>query len=116
MTTCRCTRDVKAAIAKETPPETELISYAKERSWEEDFATAPATAYFQGAARIVLIPSVAIIRDGDTAHVYVQRTPERFEWREVKTRRTIGNAVEITSGLSDGERIVVRGVDKMPRK
>jgi hypothetical protein len=104
--------DVKASLSKEVPAETGLISYAKERSWEEDFATAPAKAYFQGAARIVLVPSAAVIREGDTAHVYVRRTPERFEWREVKTRRTIGNSVEIAGGLSDGERIVIRGDDK----
>ena len=48
--------------------------------------------------------------------MYVQRTPERFELREVKTRRTIGEAAEITSGLREGERVVVRGADKIPRQ
>ena len=108
--------DVKAALAKEAPAETGLISYAKERSWEEDFATARVTTYFRGAGQIVVVPAAAIVRDGDTTHVFVQRTPERFELREVKTRRTIGDVIEITSGLRDGERIVVRGADKMPRK
>src|SRR5437870_5261352 len=46
-----------------------------------------------------MVPVTAIVRDGATAHVYVQRTPERFEFREVQTRRTIGNNVEVTSGL-----------------
>lgn len=108
--------DVQAALAKQAPAETGLISYAKERSWEEDFATAPVIVLFGGAARIIMVPSTAVVRDGATLHVYVQRTPERFEFREVKTRRTIGDAIEITSGLRDGERVVVRGAEKMPRE
>lgn len=107
--------DVRAALAAQPPAETGLISYAKERSWEEDFATAPVTVYFPGAARIITVPATAIVRDGVMLYVYVQRTPERFEFREIRTRRTIGNAIEITNGLSEGERIVVRGADKMPR-
>jgi hypothetical protein len=108
--------DVQAALAKQPPAETGLVSYAKERSWEEDFATAPVTVHFPGAARIITVPSTAIVRDGTTLRVYVQRTPERFEFREVTTRRTIGDAIEITSGLREGERIVVRGAEKMPRQ
>jgi hypothetical protein len=108
--------DVQAALATQPPVETGLISYAKERSWEEDFATAPVAVYFPGAARIITVPSTAIVRGGATAHVFVQRTSERFEFREVTTRRTIGNAIEITSGLREGERIGVLRADRMPRQ
>jgi multidrug efflux pump subunit AcrA (membrane-fusion protein) len=45
----------------------------------------------------------------------VQRTPERFELRQVRTRRTFGTAIEIVNGLKEGERVVVLGADKMPR-
>jgi hypothetical protein len=38
-----------------------------------------------------------------------------IEFREVRTRRVIGDVTEITSGLGEGDRIVVRGADKMPR-
>jgi hypothetical protein len=107
--------DLQAALATQSPTEMGLISYAKERSWEEDFATAPVVVHFPGAAQVITVPSTAIVRDGAVAHVYVQRTPERFEFREVTTRRTIGTAVEITSGLRDGERVVIRGAEKMPR-
>ena len=108
--------NVQAALTSQPPEEKGLISYTKERSWEADFATSPVTVYFPGAAHIITVPSTAIVRDGATAHVYVQRTPERFEFREVTTRRTIGSAIEIVSGLRDGERVVVRGADKMPRE
>jgi hypothetical protein len=93
----------------------DLISYAKERSWEEDFATAPVVVYFPGTANIVMAPAIAIVREGDATRVYVQRTPERFELRDVKTRRTVGDRVEVINGLRAGERIVVRGAEKMPR-
>ena len=108
--------DARAALAKEVAQETGLISYAKERSWEADFATAPVVVYFPGAGGIAMVPAAAIVRDGGVARVYVQRTPERFELREVKTRRTIGDLVEVTGDLRQNERIVVRGVDKMPRQ
>jgi len=107
--------DVRAALAKQAPAETGLVSYAKEQSWDADFATAPVKVYFPGPAHVITVPSTALVRDGTTLHVYVQRTPERFEFREVTTRRTIGDAVEITRGLGEGDRIVVRGVEKMPR-
>jgi len=107
--------DVQAALAKEVPAPTGLVSYPKEQSWEADFATAPVSVYFPGPAHTITVPSTAIVRDGTTLHVYVQRTPERFEFREVTTRRTIGDAIEITRGLSEGDRVVVRGAEKMPR-
>jgi hypothetical protein len=107
--------DTRAALANEAPEEEGLISYAKEQSWGQDFATAPPTVYFPGAGNILTVPSAALLHDGDKTLVYVQRTPERFELRQVKTRRTFGTAIEIVSGLKESERVVVLGADKMPR-
>jgi len=107
--------DTRAALANEAPEEEGLINYAKERSWEQDFATAPATVYFPGAGNILTVPATALLHNGDKTLVYVQRTPERFEQRQVKTRRTFGTAIEIVNGLKEGERVVVLGADKMPR-
>lgn len=106
----------QAALAAQTPAEAGLISFAKERSWDMDFATAPPTVLFPGAGRIFMVPLAALVREGATVRVYVQRTPERFELREIRTRRTAGDAIEVIGGLNDGERIVVRGADKMPRQ
>ena len=72
--------------------------------------------YFPGAGNIIMVLASGTVRDADTTLVYVQRTPERFELREVKTRRTIGERAEITNGLPAGERIAVRGADKIPRQ
>ena len=107
--------DTRAALANEAPEEEGLISYAKERSWEQDFATAPATVYFPGAGNILTVPATALLHDGDKTLIYVQRTPERFELRQVQTRRTFGTAIEIVNGLKEGERVVVLGADKLPR-
>jgi len=107
--------DTRAALANEAPEEEGLISYAKEQSWAQDFATAPATVYFPGAGNILTVPAAALLHDGDKTLIYVQRTPERFELRQVKTRRTFGTAIEIVNGLKEGERIVILGADKIPR-
>jgi len=107
--------DTRAALANEAPEEEGLVSYAKELSWEQDFATAPPTIYFPGAGNILTVPTTALLRDGDKTLVYVQRTPERFELRQVTTRRIFGTAIEIVNGLKEGERVVVLGADKMPR-
>jgi hypothetical protein len=36
--------------------------------------------------------------------------------REIRTRRTVGENIEVIAGLNDGDRVVVRGADKMPRQ
>jgi hypothetical protein len=68
-----------------------------------------------GPARVITVPSTALVRDGAAHRVYVQRTPERFDFREVTTHRTLGDYVEITSGLRETDRVVVRGAERMPR-
>jgi len=108
--------DAAAAIAAQKPGEAGLISYAKERSWNEDFATAQVAARFQGPGRVLLVPATAVIHDGNDTYVFVQHTPERFEFRHVSVGRTFGNLVQVTNGLADVERVVVRGADKLPRK
>jgi hypothetical protein len=105
---------VAAAVAAQKPAEADLIGFAKERSWSEDFATAPVTSRYQG--RMLLVPSTAVVRDGTSTAVYVQHTPERFEFRQVGVGQTFGDLLQVTSGLRDGDRVVVRGMDGMPRK
>src|SRR5262245_37740652 len=106
--------NVAAATAAAKAAEQGLISFAKERSWSEDFATAPVTSRYQG--RMVLVPTTAVVHDGAVTHIYVQHTPERFEFRQVSVGQAFGDLVQITNGLRDGERVVVRGAEKMPRE
>ena len=89
-----------------------MVRYAKETSWATEFATAAV----RKAGNAWTVPQSAIVREGETNRVYVQRTPEAFELRAVKVGKNVGANVEVTEGLKDGERIVVTGADKMPRK
>lgn len=55
------------------------------------------------------VPTDAVLDTGLRKTVFVDRGSGFFEPREVQTGWRLGNKVEITSGLSPGERIVVSG-------
>lgn len=57
----------------------------------------------------IAIPSDAVIRDGNGAHVYVQSGHNTFQPRMVKTGLESFNEVEITEGLNEGDTIAVTG-------
>lgn len=55
------------------------------------------------------VPNTALLEEQGVAYVFKQITPELFTKQEVKTGGSDGLQTEILSGLSRGERIVVRG-------
>ncbi len=55
------------------------------------------------------IPESAILEEQGIHFVYVQKTPELFEKREVTTGTSDGIRVEILRGIADNERIVTKG-------
>lgn len=57
----------------------------------------------------LLVPRDAVIRTGESAYVYVATGDDRFEPRRVTTGIAREGRVQITSGLSAGERVVTRG-------
>ncbi|HVG27940.1 MAG TPA: efflux RND transporter periplasmic adaptor subunit [Acidobacteriaceae bacterium] len=61
-----------------------------------------------GSARI-LIPQGAVLHDGNVTEVYVPAGGGKYVTRTVTTGPAIGNQVEITGGLRDGEQIVTAG-------
>lgn len=64
---------------------------------------------FQGVAREGLrIPADAVIRAGDRDVVFVARGSGKFEPRVVQLGVHDGDAVEVTSGLAQGQEIVTR--------
>jgi len=65
---------------------------------------------------MLLVPSTAVVHDGPSTYTYVQHTPERFEFRQVTVGQAFGGLVQVTNGLHDGDRIVIRGAEKMPRE
>ncbi len=57
----------------------------------------------------ISVPSEAVLDTGMKKTVFVDRGNGYFEPREVETGWRLGNRIEITKGLSPGERIVTSG-------
>jgi RND family efflux transporter MFP subunit len=61
----------------------------------------------------MLIPRKAIVERGALTSVWIVEKDATARMRLVKTGKIAGEKVEVLSGLSDGERIVVVGVEKV---
>jgi len=59
-------------------------------------------------ARLV-VPAEAVIRTGTRAVAIVRRTDGSFEPREVQLGTDLGDTVEVTSGLTEGDQVVASG-------
>jgi cobalt-zinc-cadmium efflux system membrane fusion protein len=57
----------------------------------------------------ILVPSTAVVREGNDAYVYVSRGNDRFLRRDVKLGRAVDGTLEILSGLKEGDVIVSEG-------
>ena len=71
--------------------------------------------YGATVAQALGVPVEAVIRDGDMAHVWVIDADGRARYRAVQLGLVGQGYAEVTSGLSRGERVVVKGslfVDK----
>lgn len=109
-------------LAKQGPdPEAGAIRYTKEHSWDEnEYASAVVVkSAWPGAAssdRVLAVPVSALLDIDGSPCVYVQRHPEAFDLKRVKTGRRNTTSAEIVEGLQEGQRIVVKGGARMPRK
>jgi cobalt-zinc-cadmium efflux system membrane fusion protein len=63
----------------------------------------------RAADKVILVPSVAVVTDGAKSVVFVQTAPGVLKRRQVKLGRQTKETTEIKDGLSEGERVVVRG-------
>lgn len=61
----------------------------------------------------LLLPKPAVVERGAMTLVWVLDKDNTARMRLVKVGKTVGSRVEIISGLSDGERVVVGGVEKV---
>jgi membrane fusion protein, heavy metal efflux system len=57
----------------------------------------------------ILLPTTAVIREGNDSYVFVGKGNGRFERRAIKIGRTLDGSIEITSGVNAGETIVSEG-------
>lgn len=56
----------------------------------------------------LVVPAAALVQSGLVTRVFVETAPFRFEPRAVGVGATLGERVEVVSGLKAGERIVVK--------
>ncbi len=61
----------------------------------------------------LLLPKQAVVERGALTSVWVLDKDNIARMRLIKSGRTVGDKVEVISGLSDGERVVVGGVEKV---
>lgn len=64
--------------------------------------------HFSPGTRI-MVPSTAVIHEGDSARIWVLRPDRRLAIRQVRTGEELGDRVEVLSGLRPGETIVTAG-------
>jgi len=73
------------------------------------FATVLIETTSGGTERIIAVPEEAVVVDGTKRHVFIQIAPEQFKRREIEAGRTLGNRMEVTMGLKEGETVAVKG-------
>lgn len=66
-----------------------------------------------GSRTGLLVPKGALVERGALTSVWVVGKDNVARMRLVKSGRSVGEKVELLSGLSDGERVVVGGVEKV---
>jgi cobalt-zinc-cadmium efflux system membrane fusion protein len=57
----------------------------------------------------ILLPSAAVIREGNDAYVFVGTGNNRYERRNVTLGRTVDGSLEIVSGINPGDTVVSEG-------
>jgi cobalt-zinc-cadmium efflux system membrane fusion protein len=62
-----------------------------------------------GESSAPAVPKSAVVYEGDEARVYVARQDGTIELRKIRIGRTDGELVEVTSGLTAGEKVVSAG-------
>lgn len=59
----------------------------------------------------IVVPSTAVIRNGNETFVFVETAPGKYERRSITLGNTQADSDEITQGLSDGEKVVISGAE-----
>lgn len=66
-----------------------------------------------GERSVLAVPRSAVVERGQLQSVFVVEPDGTARMRLVKSGRTLGERVEILSGLAEGERVVVAGVERV---
>ncbi|MDP2158444.1 MAG: efflux RND transporter periplasmic adaptor subunit [Nitrospirota bacterium] len=73
------------------------------------FATVLIEATSGGTERLIAVPEEAVVLDGTKRYVFIQTAPDKFQRRDIEAGRTLGNRLEVTHGLKEGETVAVKG-------
>jgi RND family efflux transporter MFP subunit len=65
-----------------------------------------------GKKETILVPRKAVVEKGQLTGVYCVDSKEVISYRLVKTGKSYGEQIEVLSGLQNGDRIIVEGVEK----
>jgi len=67
----------------------------------------------QEKLKVILVPSAAVQRNSTSTYVYVVKADSTVTLRQVKVGTSDDNNTEITTGVQEGEVVVLTGVDKL---
>ncbi len=73
------------------------------------FATVLTEPVGGGTERLMTVPEEAAIIEGAKRYVFIQTAPDKFKRRNIEAGRTLGDRVEVRSGLKEGEKVAVKG-------
>ncbi len=73
------------------------------------FATVLTEPIGGGTERLMAVPEEAAVIEGSNRYVFIQTAPDKFKRRNIEAGRTIGDRVEVISGLKEGEKVAVKG-------
>uniref|UniRef100_A0A832E9L0 Efflux RND transporter periplasmic adaptor subunit n=1 Tax=Desulfacinum infernum TaxID=35837 RepID=A0A832E9L0_9BACT len=83
------------------------------RSLEWRTGTFARARFITGSRETLLVPASAVLQRGQLTGVFVVDDTQVCRWRLVRTGRSMGERVEILSGLQPGERIVASVVPEL---
>jgi multidrug efflux pump subunit AcrA (membrane-fusion protein) len=66
-----------------------------------------------GERTLIALPAKAVFFRGQLQGVYIVDSTNVARWRLIQAGKTYGDRVEILSGIRDGERVVVEGLEKV---
>jgi RND family efflux transporter MFP subunit len=70
---------------------------------------AETTIQLQNRKGVLILPTQAVIQNGNTSHVLVLNEQNQIERRDVTVGLQTPNEIEITSGLQEGDRVIAAG-------
>jgi len=73
------------------------------------FATVLTETTSGGTERLIAVPEEAVFVDGSRRYVFIQIAADKFKMREIEAGKTLGDRLEVTSGLREGENVAVKG-------